>query len=693
MDHMKDYRTLLKELPSNTVVCALGDFDPPTTAHELLVKTVRKLAEQRNSDHVIFTSHGKNGIIQEDKKSAYLNLMFPKTNFKSIGEAKLSQIFKQLNEKYKNVIVVAGGDTVNPLKKVIKESQSFQFISIGDKDPDADYTKMKQFATKGIYEQFKKKLPSSIREIDGRRLMNEVRAGLGLEPVKEQLNLVKDDLREQYFRGEIFNVGELVESAGVQYAIAKRGSNHLLLKTESGEYVSKWLHDVQQIQEGVIQPNGTDKVDTTAPENNNNNPVPKGKGVKKGFLTFYSYTKDQPIKEQYKTHSVSDDDKDTESDLDAVNQMLQKYDPSEVGHTRVADEKDPNGKGSHHLRRMKIKHQLGEQTSINPGHAVHPMRHSKDKAARDVAKAQLLAKQAKEKETLHHKQENEREKLRKEENELDKTTPSAEEIARDHLAERPDYHKRLKKFVEHFAESKLNQNDPHGDYAAKKKALQDIQLDPNTAKDPEVADAVVRRKQDLEKEYQKVSNSAGGNPTFDPFFKEEAELNFDLTDSEIDAMVVSVSDEDIESLYEENEILLVYEDTGEEIEHHPDEAKIDLMEVLSRQERLKGKIRLRKTAAKRSRSTKIALQRFSNPQTINKRARRLAIKLMKKRILRGRDPSKVSVGEKERIEKMMAKRKDLINRIAQKLVTRIRKVEKSRMSHGKVTKGNMPSVF
>lgn len=728
MDHMKDYRTLLKELPSNTVVCALGDFDPPTTAHELLVKTVRKLAEQRNSDHVIFTSHGKNGIIQEDKKSAYLNLMFPKTNFKSIGEAKLSQIFKQLNEKYKNVIVVAGGDTVNSLKKAIKESQSFQFISIGDKDPDADYTKMKQFATKGIYEQFKKKLPSSIREIDGRRLMNEVRAGLGLEPVKEQLNLVKDDLREQYFRGEIFNVGELVESAGVQYTIAKRGSNHLLLKTESGEYVSKWLHDVQQIQEGVIQPNGTDKVDTNAPENNNNNPVPKGKGVKKGFLTFYSYTKDQPIKEQYKTHSVSDDDKDSESDLDAVNQMLQKYDPSEVGHTRVADEKDPKGKGSHHLRRMKIKHQLGEQTSINPGHAVHPMRHSKDKAARDVAKAQLLAKQAKEKENLHHKQENEREKLRKEENELDKTTPSAEEIAakhnvpledilkqihagtkiehehatsdktaeeiaRDHLAERPDYYKRLKKFVEHFAESKLNPNDPHGDYAAKKKALQDIQLDPHTAKDPEVSDAVVRRKQDLEKEYQKVSNSAGGNPTFDPFFKEEAELNFDLTDSEIDAMVESVSDEDIESLYEENEILLVYEDTGEEVEHHPDEAKIDLMEVLSRQERLKGKIRLRKTAAKRSRSTKIALQRFSNPQTINKRARRLAIKLMKKRILRGRDPSKVSVGEKERIEKMMAKRKDLINRIAQKLVTRIRKVEKSRMSHGKVTKGNMPSVF
>jgi hypothetical protein len=175
----------------------------------------------------------------------------------------------------------------------------------------------------------------------------------------------------------------------------------------------------------------------------------------------------------------------------------------------------------------------------------------------------------------------------------------------------------------------------------------------------------------------------GSERPFDPFFKEEV----------LDEMVNEVTDEEIEDLYEEDEIVLVYEDTGEEVEHHPEEAMIGLMEVLSRQERLKGKIRLRKTVAKRSRSTKIALKRFSNPQTVNKRARRLAIKLMKKRILRGRNPSKISVGEKERVEKMIAKRKDIIDRIAIKLVPRIRKVEKARMSHGKVTKGAMPSVF
>ena len=158
-------------------------------------------------------------------------------------------------------------------------------------------------------------------------------------------------------------------------------------------------------------------------------------------------------------------------------------------------------------------------------------------------------------------------------------------------------------------------------------------------------------------------------------------------------MVNSVTDEDIEDLYEEDEIVLVYDDDGEEIPPLQEESKYDLMEVLSRTERMRGKMRLRKTSAKRGRSTKIALKRYSNPATINKRARRLAIKLMKKRMLRGRDYSKVSVGEKERIEKTLSQRKDVINRVAQKLVSRVRKVEKARMSHGKVTKGAMPSVF
>jgi hypothetical protein len=613
MDRMKDYRQLIKELPSKTLVCAFGDFDPPTTAHELMVKTVNRLAEQKNTDHVIYAST-KDSLIQEEKKEQYLKMVFPKTKFKFVNESKINNLIEELSSKYTKIVIVSGSEQVSQLQKLVKENAFIQIIPITEKNPDAGYAKMKQLAVKGLYEEFKKKLPSNIRELDSRRMMNDVRHGLGLEPIKEQLVLVKDELREQYFRGEIFNVDDIVESNGEQFTIVKRGSNHLLLKQSSGKLVSKWIQDVKpmeenQMNEGVIQPNGTDKLEpSTSDTGAKVDKVPSPKGKTKGFLTFYNYNMkeskldgDEPI--QIAT-SHSDEDKDNESDKDAVEQMLAGVDPRAVGHTLVPAD------GSHHLRRMKVGYHK-ESTALDNFRAASAER---DKKSADI--------EQKRKEALKKQKEN-------------------MSAAIDRL------------------DAQINKEELE---EAKKKKID-------------------------QSEKESPVQPAAMATTFDPFFKEE------LTEEDINDIVNSVTDEDIEDLYEEHELELVYEDTGEVVESHPEEAQIDLMEVLSRQERMKGKIRLRKTVAKRGRSTKIALKRFSDVKTINKRARRLAIKLMKKRMLRGRNPAKVSVGEKERVEKAIAQRKQIIDRIAQKLVTRVRKVEKARMSHGKVTKGAMPSVF
>ena len=434
---------------------------------------------------------------------------------------------------------------------------------------------MKQLAVKGLYEEFKKKLPSTIRELDGRRLMNDVRHGLGLDPVKEQLVLVKDKLREQYFRGEIFNEGDIVESNGEHFTIIKRGSNHLLLKEESGKLVSKWIQDVKPMEdkamnEGVIQPNGTDKLEPSTSDTGAK-AEPKPKGKVKGFITFYNFDTKDPIKESALNPA------DIHGDFQAKSKTLQDL------------SKD-----------KQVDQQQVQQRKL------------------DLEKEYALKK-----EKLKADHEKNKEKIQTEELEEAKKKPVCPVCGKHECAcgeQRPG-----------------------------------IGTDTTMSKDP--------------------------------FFKE------DFTDKEIDEMINSVTDEDIEDLYEEDELVLVYDDDGEEIPPLQEESKYDLMEVLSRTERMKGKIRLRKTSAKRGRSTKIALKRYSNPATINKRARRLAIKLMKQRMLRGRDYSKISIGEKERMEKVMAQRKDVIGRIAQKLVSRVRKVEKSRMSHGKVTKGSMPSVF
>lgn len=242
---MKDYKQFLKELPSKTVVLACGKFNPPTMGHELVVKAVKVLAEQRGADHVIYASSAsdnkKNPLLVE-KKLQYLNLVFPKTNFVESMDT-MPALVKQLKENYKNIVVVTSADKAPALRRL-----GVEVISAGEKDPDSDDS-LRSAAAKGLYEEFKKGLPTAVREIDSRRLMNDVRLGTGLEAIKEQINLVKDDLREKYFRGEIFKVGEIVESNGERFEIVKRGSNHLLVKEASGKLTSKWIQDVQPTEQ------------------------------------------------------------------------------------------------------------------------------------------------------------------------------------------------------------------------------------------------------------------------------------------------------------------------------------------------------------------------------------------------------------------------------------------------------------
>jgi hypothetical protein len=614
MDRMKDYRQLIKELPSTTLVCAFGDFDPPTSAHELMVKTVNRLAEQKNTDHVIYAST-KDSLIQEEKKEQYLKLMFPKTKFKSVNDSKINNLLEELGTKYKKIVIVTGSEQVDKLKKLVKENTSIQIIPITEKNPDANFAKMKQLATKGLYEEFKKKLPSNIRELDGRRLMNDVRIGLGLEPVKENLILVKDKLREQYFRGEIFNEGDIVESNGDLFTIVKRGSNHLLLKEQSGNLVSKWIQDVKpteekEMNEGVIQQNGTDKLepstsDTGAKQDAN----PKPTGKVKGFITFYNFNTKDPLKESALNPA------DIHGDYQAKSKTLQDLSKDKQVDQQQVQQRKLDLEKEYALKKEKLKadHEKNKE-KLQQEEVKEPTGGLKDACWTGYTAVGMKMKNGKK---------------------VPNCVPKNEETELEEAKKKPV----CPTCGEH--ECKCNN------------------------------------------EVDKTSY----NQPFDPFFKE------DFTEEEIDEMVNSVTDEDIEDLYEEDELVLVYDDDGEEIPPLQEESKYDLMEVLSRTERMRGKMRLRKTSAKRGRSTKIALKRYSNPATINKRARRLAIKLMKKRMLRGRDYSKVSVGEKERIEKTLSQRKDVINRVAQKLVSRVRKVEKARMSHGKVTKGAMPSVF
>jgi nicotinic acid mononucleotide adenylyltransferase len=275
---MKKYRQLIKELPSKKVVFAFGRFQPPTTGHELLVKAVQKVASAQGADHVIYaskTEDKKQNPLPVSRKVYYLQRMFPGANFKAANEQVRTFIeaAKELNKRYKNIVMVAGSDRIAEYKKILEKYNGTEFnfdtvtvVSAGERDPDSDNatgmsgTKMREAAKAGKFSQFKKGVPKTLTDLDARRLMNEIRKAYDLAPVKESLNITVDDLRERYFRGEIFNVGDVVVCENKQCVVVKRGSNHLLL-TEEGTDVkfTRWIKDVY-LQEDYENPEDHNQV-------------------------------------------------------------------------------------------------------------------------------------------------------------------------------------------------------------------------------------------------------------------------------------------------------------------------------------------------------------------------------------------------------------------------------------------------
>jgi hypothetical protein len=142
----------------------------------------------------------------------------------------------------------------------------------------------------------------------------------------------------------------------------------------------------------------------------------------------------------------------------------------------------------------------------------------------------------------------------------------------------------------------------------------------------------------------------------------------DPVDEELDKLVDEIKDDDILELYSDDEIKILPEDTD-----------VQLNEILSRQERIKAAIRFARTKAKREIKAHIALNKHSDRETLNKRARRLAIKIIKSKLAKAK-LGELSVSEKERVEKILSLRKSLIDRLSLKMVQRVKQLEKERLS-------------
>lgn len=701
---MKKYRQLVKELPSKKVVFAFGRFQPPTTGHELLVNAVKRIAATQKADHIIFASRTqdkKSNPLSVERKVYYLRRMFPGTNFAAANDEirTFIEAATALSQKYKNLVMIAGSDRVPEYKRLLDRYNGTTFtfdtvevVSAGERDPDSDSasgmsgTKMREAAKNGDFGSFRRGLPHTMTELDGKRLMNEIRVGMGSTAIKEEIKFEINDIREKYHSGKIFNIGDKVTDGESVYEILDRGANYVTVVNESGDISKKWLDSVQPIN---VHLDEDIPVDPTPSEITYKGYTTKNlhhsEDARKAFQATIQRAEAGQISDPI---AILNALKSTDIYMGLNDKHLTGEEVTEAekrtwidAHQKARESLNRIGQFAHHLDYWHMhEHELQDVLSQYSetgkeeafGEAVEQLEEMKFSAADKIKVARIIASS-----------------LGDEKADVKSGPENMVNAALRRIKNKPmtrDAWSILGNMLDLARQAGIQYDDKI--LADKiKEAAQGIAI---PAKD----------KSEEEQTITQVINAPGhslakGQPDQLRKMKirhhlgeETDEDEDDMEEDDIDDMINNVKDDDVFEVYEDDEFHFEDEDTGEKLEELQKEEVIN--EVLSRLERIRAKARFKRSEAKRERKIKIALKMRSSTKTLNNRARRLAINLMKKRIMK-KDPSKMSVAEKERVERIIQRRKASVGRIAMKLVPRLRQIENKRLT-GKHTKVSGPST-
>jgi len=154
--------------------------------------------------------------------------------------------------------------------------------------------------------------------------------------------------------------------------------------------------------------------------------------------------------------------------------------------------------------------------------------------------------------------------------------------------------------------------------------------------------------------------------TFQDFLAEEKIPDDQLSEEEIDSLVNNLKWKDIEDLYSEEDFVT---------------EEIEMAEAISPAERLKmaQRMRARKTMLQTSRNIK--LKRASPMPVLKRRSQLAARKLIYKKLLKGRTKPQMSPSEKNMIELRVKRIMKVYKNLPQKLMPKIREIERTRLSN------------
>lgn len=260
-----------------------GRFNPPTTGHQKLIQQAAEIAS--GSDLKIYPSRAQDSTknpLNADQKIKYMRKMFPEYKDNIINDEEMRTIFDVLiraqEDGYDDVNIVVGADRVSEFDRLsaqyngkLYNFNELKVIPTRNRDPDSltieaeSASKMRKAALEDDFATFKSGMPKVLKPEVIRALYFAVQrvlqqgaapaeitqgqeSGRILETWKYAPKLDPSGLREEYYKGNIFNVGDVVENlnTGLIGTIKRRGPNYLICVTEDDIMFKSWTKDLTE---------------------------------------------------------------------------------------------------------------------------------------------------------------------------------------------------------------------------------------------------------------------------------------------------------------------------------------------------------------------------------------------------------------------------------------------------------------
>lgn len=252
---LKLFKRRPKIQESSIVVC-FGRFNPPHPGHRALFESAKCLAENNNSEYLIFPFRGEVSPLNPftfDQKLDLMEMMFPEHINHIVTSNHWGDDLCDLINSYScydNIHIVMGEDVVSEVSYLIDNidfSSNVNLYSIpltlDENNVPYSSSTVRKLASSLSLRPLSKYLNNSL-------LCNMVCSNYPEHIRQENCSTTKDyqDIRESYIQGELYNVGDVVYSPEtmIEGVILFRGPNYILLETERGDKLRFWLNKIEE---------------------------------------------------------------------------------------------------------------------------------------------------------------------------------------------------------------------------------------------------------------------------------------------------------------------------------------------------------------------------------------------------------------------------------------------------------------